>query len=69
MLLHVPKKEKRKSKLLVHLALEELEGSQLILLLEEGLHETAKTRLWVNLGALLAQAVLRAVPLMAITHP
>lgn len=69
MLLRVPKKEKRKNKLLVHLALEELEGNQLILLLEEGLHETAKTRLWVNLGAHLAQAVLRAVPLMAITHP
>jgi len=66
--LRAPKKEKRKSKLLAHLALEELEGNRLTLLQEEGLHETAKMRLWVNLGAHLGQAVLRAVPLMAITH-
>lgn len=68
MLLHVPKKEKRKSKLLVRLALEELEGNPLILLLEEGLHETAKMKLWVHLGAHLGQAVLHVVPLMGMTH-
>lgn len=68
MLLHVPKKEKRKSKLLVHLVLEELEGNRLLLLLEEGLHETTKMRLWFHLGAHLGQAVLHSVPLMATTH-
>lgn len=44
MLLHAPKKEKRKSKHQVHLALGEVEGSLLMLLLEEGLHGTPKMR-------------------------
>lgn len=68
MLLHVPKKEKRKRKLLAHLVLEEVGGNQLVLLLQEGLHETARTRLWLSLGTPLDQAVLLAVPLKAITH-
>lgn len=58
MLLHMSKKEKRKSKLLVQVAQKEPERKFRILLLEEDLQGMLKRKLQVNLRVHQNQAVL-----------